>query len=445
METALKFEFTDRQVSPWGGVLPLLEMLRHSGFRDALKGVGLPARGSPRGYAPEQLFEAFLLGVWLGATRVSHFEILRCDDALRQMFGWRRMPGHRAFARLFAKFSQQEGTRIFNALNAWLFGRLKLENHTLDFDSTVMTRYGAQEGAAKGYNPQKPGRRSHHPLLAFASDCRMAANCWMRPGNTSSANNFHAFLEETLALFGPGREVGLIRADSAFAIQKILAHLEAPPGGGAPHSYVMALAHTYPLQRLLADADGWINVAEGIDIKEAPFKARSWDAPRRVVMVRQEVRRRPKAAGRQLTLFDTDPYYQAFRYTSYVTNLTLPAKAVYDPCRGRADCENRIKELKYDFGADSFAAQDFWATEAMVRAACLAYNLMSLFRQVVIRGRKHEFLRTLRHSVFALGFYVVRKGSGLVFKLALPPRRRRWFTGLWETAASTAYPAAIGT
>ncbi|MGE5300239.1 MAG: transposase [Acidobacteriota bacterium] len=51
--------------------------------------------------------------------------------------------------------------------------------------------------------------------------------------------------------------------------------------------------------------------------------------------------------------------------------------------RMRADAENRIKELKYDFGADSFNIKNFSATEATMNFVMLAYNLMSLFRQVV--------------------------------------------------------------
>ena len=47
--------------------------------------------------------------------------------------------------------------------------------------------------------------------------------------------------------------------------------------------------------------------------------------------------------------------------------------------RGRADCESRIKELKYDSAADSFNMQDFmqdfWATEATLNTVMLAYNL----------------------------------------------------------------------
>lgn len=43
----------------------------------------------------------------------------------------------------------------------------------------------------------------------------------------------------------------------------------------------------------------------------------------------------------------------------------------------------RIKQLKADFGLDAFNLQDFWATEAALGFAMLAYNLMSLFRQAV--------------------------------------------------------------
>jgi hypothetical protein len=37
---------------------------------------------------------------------------------------------------------------------------------------------------------------------------------------------------------------------------------------------------------------------------------------------------------------------------------------IWDAYRNRADAENRIKELKEDFGADSFNVDDFFATEA---------------------------------------------------------------------------------
>jgi hypothetical protein len=62
-----------------------------------------------------------------------------------------------------------------------------------------MTRYGSQEGAKKGYYPALKTRASHHPLIAFINDVKLVANMWLRIENSSSANNFLSFLEDTLS------------------------------------------------------------------------------------------------------------------------------------------------------------------------------------------------------------------------------------------------------
>ncbi|WP_148262036.1 transposase [Methylomonas methanica] len=65
--------------------------------------------------------------------------------------------------------------------------------------------------------------------------------------------------------------------------------------------------------------------------------------------------------------------------------------------------EYRIKELKADFGLDAFNLRDFWATEVALGFAMLAYNLMSLFRQAVLRSRVQHTLSTLHGLVLAIG------------------------------------------
>ena len=99
---------------------------------------------------------------------------------LKRLFGFKRMANFKAVMRLFNKFTQASNEAVMDSLYRWLFGQLSLNGLTLDLDSTVMTRYGAQEGAARGYNPAKRGRASHHPLMAFVADTRMIANCWLR-------------------------------------------------------------------------------------------------------------------------------------------------------------------------------------------------------------------------------------------------------------------------
>ena len=100
---------------------------------------------------------------------------------------------------------------------------------------------------------------------------------------------------------------------------------------------------------------------------------------------------------------------------------------------GRADCENRIKELKYDFGLDSFVMRNFWATEAALSMVMLAYNLMSVFRQAVIRQKSHQTLFTLNHKVLAMGAHwgkCERDKSDSDFELGSSPKAKAVIYGI---------------
>ena len=97
---------------------------------------------------------------------------------------------------------------------------------TIDLDSTVITRERNQEGSAKGYNPNRRGRNSHHPLMAFVSQTRMVANAWLGPGNTVDSSNCSEFLRETFDEVLADQKVVLVRADSGFYTENILTSLE---------------------------------------------------------------------------------------------------------------------------------------------------------------------------------------------------------------------------
>ena len=273
--------------------------------------------------------------------------------------------------------------------------------------------------------------------MAFVADLRLIANCWLRPGNTASSHNVAAFLETTLDHLGKKR-VGLLRADSGFSDAAFLAQLEDK---GLP--YIVALKLNQPLQRALVSASGWWRLDTGIDLVSFTYRPEAWEKPRRVVGIRQQIDAKPDAKGKQLSLFAEDEVIRGYRYAALVTDLELPDAEIWRNYRGRADCENRIKELKYDFGAESFNLRDFWATEACLNMAMLAYNLMSLFRQAVLRAtvtRKGteepiaQTLRTLRYQLFAKAGYVGRERRHHVLKLNIPQRHREWFEGLWNRA-----------
>lgn len=436
----LQIEFTDKEITPWGGIVLLKRLLEKTGINAVLTRLPLPTQDSNRGYAPLQLITSFFVSVWCGASHFGHLEVTRQDDVLRRMFGWVRMAGHKAFQRYFKKFGQGDNERIFPELYRWFFQQIRLENYTVDFDSTSVTRYGHQEGASVGYNPKKPGRKSHHPLVAFVAECRMVANFWLRPGDSYTSNNFIAFLEDTLNRL-TGKTIGLLRADSGFYDQAILDHLEQK---AAPIQYIIAAKFYKPLQRILAAHQTWWRVADGIEIAETQYQAPGWKSPRRLVMVRQFIPERPRAGGKTLRLFEEEGIYQHYRYSCFITNLTLPAELVWKLYRQRADAENRIKELKEDFAADSFSMQEFYPTEAALNFVMIAYNLMSLFRQVVLQQTTHQStLKTLRYKVLAIGSYMVKNGNLTTLKLSLAMKRREWFKGLWDSSKTFTLPLVV--
>lgn len=431
----LELHYSDKEVSAWGGMHLMKQLMDQVGFPDKLGGLDLPEPKSNRGYSARQIVEAFMVSIWCGANRLSHSGWLAHDSTLSEIFGWQKggsnAPSQSTYSRFFAKFGQARNNEVFPAMQSWFMSNFKAEKITLDLDSTVLTRYGEQDGAEVGYNVSKPGRPSHRPLMAFCEEGKLAVNGWLRSGNTADASGFADFMRETLAVLGEKR-VGLLRADGGFYSKSNLDYLEEEG-----INYVVAV-RMYPwIRSEISSIKGWVPVARGIEIGEMQYKSPEWDRPRRMVVVRQKVDERPKGTGR---LFEDLPGH---RHSCMVTNLDLPEMQVWKLYRGRADCENRIKELKEDFGLRSFCMKDFWATEAMFRMMLAAYNLMALFRLAALSGKKSPQLKTLRFQCYALGAWVSKHARKKVLNLSVPLKKRGWLEQILLNLSGMSIPIAL--
>lgn len=429
--------YTNQEITPWGGMVLLRQMLDKIDFKRIVESCkDLPQPGSNRGYTPRTIIESFLVSIWCGANRFMHTEITRHDEALKKIFGWDQAPAQDVFKRYFSKFTQGTNQRVSDYFYKWLFDSIQFDNYTLDCDSSVLTRYGDQEGSKRGYNPHKPGRASHHPIIAFVSDVKMVANLWLRSGNTSSAEGFVPFLEDTLEKLR-NKNISLLRLDSGFYSKEVFEYLEKR---NTPINYIVAARFYEPIQVMLARNQAWMQIDEGIEISELSYQSPLWEKSRRMIVVRQKIEHRPKAAGKMLRLFEDEAYYRQYRYSAYISNLTLSAADIWRLYRGRGDAENRIKELKYDFGFDSFNMQSFFGTEAALSFAMLAYNLMAIFRQFLLGSKVQHTLSTLRYKTFAIGAYFLRQNERYILKLSLNMKRREWFTGLWSHSSQVNLP-----
>lgn len=119
-----------------------------------------------------------------------------------------------------------------------------------------------------------------------------------------------------------------------------------------------------------------------------------------------------------------------------VTSVPYAAEVVCRMYAGRADSENRIKELKDDLSLDTFCLQSFEATDAAFRLGRVAYNLLAGFRETVLpRCWFERRLRVVRDCVFLVGADLIPRGRRLQIRFAVPREERPEFLSRLRTLA----------
>src|SRR3990172_6607769 len=113
----------------------------------------------------------------------------------------------------------------FKKIREWI-KKSRLTAITIDCDSTVETVYGKQQGAAKGYNPDKKGAYSYHPLLAFVSELKIVVNNRFRTGSAYTSNGIISLIKQTAKILPKEVSKVFFRADSGFFSGELIDLLE---------------------------------------------------------------------------------------------------------------------------------------------------------------------------------------------------------------------------
>ena len=72
----------------------------------------------------------------------------------------------------------------------------------------------------------------------------------------------------------------------------------------------------------------------------------------------------------------------------------------------------------------------FDGTEASLMLMTVAYNFLSLFKQMVTGENVRNRLKTLRHKLLAIPAIVERSADKIIVKMALHMNRRAWINKL---------------
>lgn len=405
---SLKLRQTQKAVTPFGGLAVFAEFLQRIQWPKLLQECMPVIYRSPNAVDPSQTLTMFMVSVLTGAHRFAHCSLLKADKALHAVFGWERCVGDDAIRGFFRRFGAGEIERLWRPVWQWLLERVeKRQDYTLDLDSTVLVRYGKQEGVVRAYNPQRRGEGSHHPLLAVLSEVNFVLHSWLRAGNTNANSGVLGFLKETLSLAQKaGIGIARLRADAGFYGEELFKWLEQ-----TPISYFVIGRQTSNILRQIQKISQWQKGDGQYEVGEFVHAVGQWKKERRFVVMRRPVREAPQGLLIALPA--------RYIYRVLVTNSSCPAAEAWVIYDGRARIEQRLSELKGDLHADKFCLQSFYGSEAAFLAVLCLYNLLGEFQQATAAKRPWRTPQTLRNEVFLCGAILGRSAQHLVLHFSL--------------------------
>ena len=431
----VQITFTNKQLTAWGGACSTVaKFLEQLSFREWVEQNVLVEEHSPnaKGIYPKVL--ALILTSLVGGTRFSDLNgWMHGRDVMAKCFGvdWRPRASS-VLTRFISKFTRRHCEHLRAACVRLCVKLLELEGigeADINFDSSVLTRYGQQEGALKGYNPKKPRRPSHHPLQATL-DNGYLVNQWNRSGNTHTAHQIIFFFEQTIAGLPTFLRNRRILADCGYCTEEFLNYLEA-----RGHTYIIAVPMSEYVTRAILQTATWTTVAEGIEMAGVRVRLSTWKRERRMVFVRQHVPTRPTATGKQPTLFADLEDHRNYRYGAMVTNdNTLSTLDTWRTYRPRAKIENVIQELKGGYGWDEFNVRSFFGTEAVMHLiGMVAYNLIHFLNRVIFKTASEPLsrLKKIRMKVLAIPAVYGSSGRTPTLRLGVADRKIKGKITYW--------------
>jgi len=373
--------------------------------------VQLPRR--ERKYSSGDMILSLVHAQALDLERLSDTALLQRDDVFQTVVGLEGYPHQTSLSRFLGKFSVAAARKIGEVnLGLWRGVRGDLSQWpriTLDMDSHVTTVYGKQQWAKVGYNPKKPGRKSYHPLLCFIGETRDFLWGRFRSGDRNNLQGIRGFLRECLAQLPPERKGVFLRADSGFHGDNFLRCLER-----REIKYAVAVKLYPAIQAQLGGVE-YHDIGGGVEVAELRYQAAGWKKPRRMVVIREEIKEGEKKKKEPKLLELKGHTYQVI-----VTDIEGWApEEVWRFYNDRANVENMVKEGMMGYGLDVVVSHRYGANMAHFYITMLTYNLMNWFKESVLGQKKvKRMAKWVRQHFLLIAGRLVSSGRKLMLRLS---------------------------
>ena len=407
----IEIAFGHAGLTHYGGILFFNQFVRMLQLRRFLtRHLRYPRRNHD--YKLSQMILSLVYPIILGLDRLETVSLLRSNGTFQYLTGLPSYPSPQTLRRFLLQAAPDFREQLHRVNDYLLQHFIHRPDHRsrliLDLDSTVVTVFGHQEGAAVGYNPRYRGKRSYDPLLCLEANSSFLWDVELRHGDAGTwAGSEHLLACCFHSTPSDIREVR-VRADAGFGYGPVLEMLEARPA-----QYAVVARMIPSLKRVLKGLR-YEAMNPHWEIAEFEHHPHDWSQARRCIVAR----RRIEENDPQPTLFTLERY----AYRAWHTNLPLTPAGVWHFYDGRAGMEPRIRELREDFALRKIPTRAFAANALFLELVRLAYNLVTAFQRTCLTEEWQSLtLSKLRSRLFWLPGELTRPGNRPTLRFANPP------------------------
>jgi hypothetical protein len=390
------FEFNGKNLTAYGGLLPVATMLEKLGFKELVENTITCSRET-RVMSLYKFVLGIVLGLYIGFPRLNQLRFVARDPMLTGILSEPRLPPQSTLWRFLTSLHLNVTMQILKIQRAmrqrvWQAANVQLKAVTLDTDTTVHTLYGNQMGGRKSYNPKNKGKKSYQPMLTFIAETREYLWGELRNGDRPTGKQVYEHLKNAIAALPEGVGELSARADSGFyCAEAVQAYEEANCG------FVIVARKTSRLVEQLEQADWRPSPKTDADEQcEFIYQPEGWTKAYRFIALRyaKDEEHEPQDEV-QYQLFETRPH----KYRVFVTNLKDPVPLVVWFYNQRAGVENLIKEANNDAGLAAHPSGRFDVNRNHFQLAMLAYNLNAWL--MLFNREPHSDVNALKHTTLA--------------------------------------------
>ena len=193
------YDFDARNLTAYGGLLPVATMLEKLGFQQLVEET-LTVKRQTRSMPMFRFILGMVLACYVGFSRLNHLRFLKREPMLTGILRVAELPPQSTFWRFLASLHLGVARQLLTVQwrmreRVWAAANVQLDEVTVDTDTTVHTLFGNQMGGRKSYNPKNKGKKSYQPILSFIAETREYAAGALRTGDRPSGQQIADHLE----------------------------------------------------------------------------------------------------------------------------------------------------------------------------------------------------------------------------------------------------------